>query len=74
MKLTSGRVFHIPVPKYETVRELCERVAVEEGVPSNCLRLKYTGKVLNKDHTMTYLGVRPETILKVDVSTFCDLL
>ncbi|XP_022111093.1 uncharacterized protein LOC110990405 isoform X2 [Acanthaster planci] len=67
IKLTSGRVYHMPVPKYETVRQVCEKVAVEEGVPGSSLRLKYTGKVLNKDHTMDYLGVRPETILKSDI-------
>ncbi len=67
MKLTTGRVFHMPVSEHETVRVLCEKVAVEEGVPSNCLRLKYTGKVLNKDHTVGYLGVRQETVLKADI-------
>ncbi|XP_033634736.1 uncharacterized protein LOC117296009 [Asterias rubens] len=67
MKLTTGRVFHMPVSENETIRELCERVAVEEGVPGNCLRFKYTGKVLNKDYTIGYLGVRPETILKADI-------
>ncbi|XP_038069089.1 uncharacterized protein LOC119738315 [Patiria miniata] len=67
IKLTSGRVFHMPVSAYETVRAVCEKVATEEGVSASCLRLKYTGKVLNKDHTMDYLGVRPETILKADI-------
>jgi hypothetical protein len=67
IKLTSGRTYHMSVPGYETVHTVCEKVAVEEGVSPRCLRLKYTGKILKKEHSMSYLGVRPETILKVDV-------
>ena len=68
IKLTSGAVVNFPVPSSTAVSVLCEKVAEQEGVQAKCVVLKYTGKVLKKNHTIGYLGVRQETILKTAVS------
>ncbi|XP_072029279.1 uncharacterized protein [Amphiura filiformis] len=67
IKLTSGAVTNFPVSTSTQIRTLCEKLAEQEGVPEKCVVLKYTGKILKKHHTVGYLGVRQETILKTAI-------
>ncbi|XP_076444099.1 uncharacterized protein LOC143282368 [Babylonia areolata] len=67
VKIPTGRTAQYYVRPSDTIGTLCRKVAEEEKVKETQVRLKYQGKVLNTTHSMTYLGVRPETILKAEI-------
>jgi len=68
VKLPTGRTTSLNLLPGEKVVKICEHIGKEEGVPGTLVRLKYQGKTLDKTKTIGYLGVRPETILKGEVS------
>ena len=69
VKLQSGRAVSSTFGPHDTVAEITSFVAREEGgVPDQRVRLKYQGKVLDTRKTIDYLGIRPETILRGEVS------
>ena len=68
VKMPSGRSAQYDVENTLRISGLCELVAKDEGVPANHIRLKYQGKVLDKEKTVGGYGVRVETILKVEVN------
>ena len=69
VKLQSGRAISSTFGSHDTVAEITSFVAREEGgVPDQRVRLKYQGKVLDPRKTIGYLGIRPETILRGEVS------
>ena len=69
VKLQSGRAISSTFGPHDTVAEITSFVAREEGgVPDQRVRLKYQGKVLDTRKTIGYLGIRPETILRAEVS------
>ena len=68
VKLPTGKAIsqqHLPSDK---VRDIAQRIADSEKVPEKRVRLKYQGKTLDKNQTISYLGIRVETILKAEVS------
>lgn len=74
VKLSSGRTSTLFMNPSDRVSGICEKIAKEEGVNSQLITLKYQGKVLNRTHTIGYLGIRAETILKGEVSTIVHIL
>ncbi|XP_071104580.1 uncharacterized protein [Haliotis cracherodii] len=69
VKLPTGRNCQYDLLPTATIRTVCERVAREEEVAEEVVRIKYQGKVLNKSLSLEYLGVRAETILKAEIVT-----
>ena len=67
VKIPTGRNAQYYVRPSDTIETICRKVAEEEKVKVMQVRLKYQGKILNRTHSMSYLGVRPETILKAEV-------
>ena len=70
VKIPTGRNAQYYVRPSDTIETICKKVAEEEKVKETQVRMKYQGKILNKTHSMSYLGVRPETILKAEVCLF----
>ena len=68
VKLQSGKAIFSDFMPSDTVASIASFVARHEGVPDTRVRLKYQGKTLDKKHSIGYLGIRPETILKGEVS------
>ena len=69
IKLQSGRAISSEFHHTDTVGRIISFVAREEGgVPERRVRLKYQGKTLDTRKTIGYLGIRPETILRGEVS------
>ena len=68
VKLPTGHTMTFDLLPSDTIGTVCSKIASDEQVPPDRVQLKYTGKVLNKAHTLGYLGVRAETILKAEVS------
>lgn len=66
VKHPSGRTAVYHVSPDDTILTICTKIAEEEKVKDNQVRLKYQGKILDRSHSMSYLGVRPETILKTE--------
>ncbi|XP_046581088.1 uncharacterized protein LOC124288578 [Haliotis rubra] len=69
VKLPTGRNSQYYLEPTATIRTVCERVAREEQVAEELVRIKYQGKILNKSLSLAYLGVRAETILKAEIVT-----
>ncbi|XP_070566338.1 uncharacterized protein [Ptychodera flava] len=69
VKLTTGRVVTYEMMPSTTVTEIYKKVAEEEMVPDNRVVLRYTGKIVKRQHTIEYLGICKETILKSQVLT-----
>ncbi|XP_067664812.1 uncharacterized protein [Haliotis asinina] len=69
VKLPTGRNSQYYLEPTATIRTVCERVAREEKVCEELVRIKYQGKILNKSLSLAYLGVRAETILKAEIVT-----
>lgn len=67
VKLPSGRTSTLALMPTDKVSKIYDHVGKEEGVSGKRVRLKYQGKVVDKAHTIGYLGIRPETILKGEV-------
>ena len=67
VKIPTGRNAQYYLRPSDTIETICKKVAEEEKVKETQVRMKYQGKILNKTHSMSYLGVRPETILKAEV-------
>ncbi|XP_033099059.1 uncharacterized protein LOC117102761 [Anneissia japonica] len=65
----SGRTTNFHLPPNKTIEDVCKQVADEEKVSAKQIIIKYTGKILNRFHTLSFLGVRPETVLKAEVVT-----
>ena len=65
--LPTGRTIILPMKPTDNIKQVCEKIAQEEEVASDRVNCKYTGKVLNKSHTLGYLGVCPDTVLKAEV-------
>ncbi|XP_071966071.1 uncharacterized protein [Antedon mediterranea] len=63
----SGRTSNFQLPSHKTIEDVCKKVAEEEKVSTKQIIIKYTGKILNRFHTLSFLGVRPETVLKAEV-------
>ena len=70
VKLPSGRTSVLNLMPTDLVRKINAKIAKEEEIPALRVRMKYQGKILKKSDTIGYLGIRPETILKADVSSF----
>ena len=68
VKLQSGKAISSNFLPSETVAKIASFVARQEGIPDSRVRLKYQGKTLDKTKSIGYLGIRPETILKGEVS------
>ena len=68
VKLQSGKAISSNFLPSETEARIASFVARQEGVPDSRVRLKYQGKTLDKTKSIGYLGIRPETILKGEVS------
>jgi len=68
LKLPSGKAVSQQHFHYDKVRDIAKKIAETEKVPETRVRLKYQGKTLDKNKTISYLGIRVETILKVEVS------
>ena len=69
IKLPSGRAISSEFRPTDTVSSIAGFVGREEGgVPDRRVRLKYQGKTLDTRKTIGYLGIRPETILRGEVS------
>jgi hypothetical protein len=69
VKLPSGKTTVYYVHLHDTIEKICQKIAEEEKIKLTQVRLKYQGKTLQSSHSMSYLGVRPETILKAEVTT-----
>ncbi|PVD19564.1 hypothetical protein C0Q70_20054 [Pomacea canaliculata] len=67
VKIPTGRNAKYLMMSHDTIEKLCAKIAEEEKVKVNQVKLKYQGKILNEKHSMSYLGVRPETILKAEI-------
>ncbi|KAL8586202.1 hypothetical protein ACOMHN_021469 [Nucella lapillus] len=67
VKLPTGRTAVYYVQPCDMIEKICRKVAEEEKVKETQVRLKYQGKILDRTHSMSYLGVRPETILKAEI-------
>ena len=67
VKLESGQTITLNAGHSDTVRMLAEQAARKAEISTDRLRLKYQGKVLNPNHTVGFLGIRVETILKAEV-------
>ena len=67
VKHPSGRTTNLVLAPSALVGRICEAVAQTEGVTSDCVRLKYTGKVLDPELTVGYLGICTETVLRAQV-------
>ena len=67
IKLVSGRTVTLNLTPSDTIQKACNQIAEQEKVPADRVNLKYQGKVLQKTHSMGYLGVCKETILKAEV-------
>lgn len=68
VKLQSGKAISSDFLPTDSVSTIAAFVARHEGVPETRVRLKYQGKTLDKKHSIGYLGIRAETILKGEVS------
>ena len=68
VKLPTGRTITFNLVPGDEAGKIYSRVAEEENVPVDRVLIKYTGKVINRSHTVGYLGVCKETILKAEVS------
>ncbi|KAL3866875.1 hypothetical protein ACJMK2_044128 [Sinanodonta woodiana] len=73
VKLPSGKATCIKLLPTDQVRKISEYLSKQEEVPERYIRLKYQGKVLNKSHTVGYLGVCAETILKGEIMVPKDI-
>nr|XP_006821952.1 PREDICTED: uncharacterized protein LOC102809424 [Saccoglossus kowalevskii] len=67
VKLSTGRVVTFDLMPDQNVEEIYRKVAKEEDVFENQIVLRYTGKVVKKSHTIGYLGICRETILKSEI-------
>ena len=74
VKLQSGKAITSNFQPSDNVGRIVAFVARHEGVPDSRVRLKYQGKTLDTKHSIGYLGIRPETILKGEVSDAVSLL
>ncbi|XP_033099060.1 uncharacterized protein LOC117102762 [Anneissia japonica] len=63
----SGRTTNFQLSSNKTIEDVCKQVAEEEKVSAREIIIKYSGKILNRFHKLSYLGVRPETVLKAEV-------
>lgn len=70
IKLPSGKTTVIHLQNIDKVLRIYEHVANEVGLAVDRVKIKYTGKILKQNDTLGYLGVRPETILKAEVSAY----
>lgn len=68
VKLPTGRTTSVSLAPSSAVREISRHVGREEGVPGDRVILKYQGKALSGHKTVGQYGIRPETILKAEVS------
>ena len=68
VKMPSEHSAQYDVKSCFTIKLLCGLIAKDENIPATQVRLKYQGKTLDGTKSVGWYGVRPETILKVDVS------
>ena len=68
VKLPTGQTVSFLLQNEDTVDIVYSKVSEELNVATDRVLIKYTGKVLNRSHTVGYLGVCKETILKAEVS------
>ncbi|ELU05406.1 hypothetical protein CAPTEDRAFT_205460 [Capitella teleta] len=67
VKFQTGPVHSFSMTPCDTIRNVCRELAAKLDVPEERLRISFTGKVLQKNNSLGYLGVRPETILKAEI-------
>jgi len=67
VKHASGQTTTFYLIPSDPVRKIYDRVAEVEKVSPSAIRIKYTGKVLNPELTVGYMGICAETILKAEV-------
>ena len=67
VKLPTGRTCQFDLVGSDNIANVCNVIASQEGVDSGTVRLRYQGKYLDRNSTLSYLGVRPETILRAEV-------
>ena len=68
VKLPTGKTVSFILQHGDSVGIVYSKVSEELGVSTDRVLLKYTGKVVNRKHTVGYLGICKETILKAEVS------
>lgn len=68
VQIQNGGAMVFQMQGLDTIRTLCREVSMKLGVEENGVRVRYTGKILDRSNSLSYLGVRPETVLKVEVS------
>jgi hypothetical protein len=67
IKLSTGAFYTFNMKPWSTVRTVCEELGKKLRKPEKCIRLSHTGKELQKTHSLDYLGVRAEIILRAEV-------
>ena len=55
------------------LKQFIKKIGEELAVSADRVLIKYTGKVINKNQTVGYLGICKETILKAEVRGKCVL-
>jgi Ubiquitin family len=68
VKLPSGRTSSFFLDESDLVKKVYQRIADEEKISVDLVQIKYTGKCINPSHTVGYVGICAETILKAEVS------
>ena len=74
VKLPTGKTLSFLLSPGDKVQCVYNRTAKETGVPEERVKIKYTGKVLQKSDTVGYLGICKETILKAEVSVIITIM
>ncbi|XP_041367578.1 uncharacterized protein LOC121382130 [Gigantopelta aegis] len=67
VKLPTGRTCQFDLSGSDNIARVCDVIASQEAVDSGAVRLRYQGKYLDRNSTLSYLGVRPETILRAEI-------
>ena len=68
IKLPNGQVSPITLHKYDQMSKVYDKASVETGAKESLIRIKYSGKVLKKTQTASYLGLMSGMVLKAEVS------
>ncbi|OWM77670.1 ubiquitin domain-containing protein 7SL RNA1-like [Punica granatum] len=65
---TDGGVFSIEIGFFETVRDMKERIEATSGIPVSSQTLLFNGEVLDDDGKATYLGIKENSSIQLQVA------
>ena len=69
LKLPNGEVLEVCLQPYDTMSKLYDIAATKLGVKCDLIRIKYTGKILQKTQSARHLGILSGMVLKSEVWT-----